>query len=166
MGMVREKWSVNGLSNELGVDRRTIARRLHDVKPVGAGPRGSLYLMADVYRALTGYCWDCGEAERKDRFARAFIEHVGKRSDLEELAARLCAAPSPEARGRVLREFFASQLWSFVRDRKDPACPAWAPLSERGFDRAWRALSRDGETLGEVAARTEGAKGPRITTDR
>src|SRR4030095_15853109 len=54
--MVPQHWSVNGLATELGVDRRTIARRLHALRQAGSGPHGPLYLMREVYRELTGWC--------------------------------------------------------------------------------------------------------------
>lgn len=52
MAMTRQRWSVNALSTELGVDRRTIARQLDRVEPAGQGPSGPLYWLRDAVRAL------------------------------------------------------------------------------------------------------------------
>ena len=40
MGMIRQLWSVNGLSVELGVDRRTLSKRLSGLHPDGEGIEG------------------------------------------------------------------------------------------------------------------------------
>jgi hypothetical protein len=54
MGMEqREYWSVNRLATELGVDRRSLARRLEDIEPAGKGPKGDkLYRLRDALDAL------------------------------------------------------------------------------------------------------------------
>jgi hypothetical protein len=54
MGMEqRETWSLNRLATELGVDRRSLARRLEDVEPAGKGPKGDkLYRLRDALDAL------------------------------------------------------------------------------------------------------------------
>ena len=47
-------WSINGLSIELKLDRRTVRKRLQDVEPLSDGPKGPLYSLADAARALFG----------------------------------------------------------------------------------------------------------------
>jgi hypothetical protein len=155
--MVRQKWSVNALATELGVDRRTVARHLHEVKVSGKGPHGPLYFMSDVHHALTGNCSDC----RHDRWACGFMQHVDKRLDLERLAERLVAADSADARVRVLREFLASHFWAFLREKREPPCPDWAKLSGRVFERCWRALVKEHETLKDAASIAAGGQSPR-----
>jgi len=52
MSMIAQEWTVSGLSVELGVDRRTIAKRLSGVTPVRTEGKSNYYLMADVVRAI------------------------------------------------------------------------------------------------------------------
>lgn len=47
-------WSVNRLATELGLDRRTVTKRLVDVAPLGDGPAGPVYTLADAVRAIFG----------------------------------------------------------------------------------------------------------------
>lgn len=53
MAMMAQEWSINGLSVEFGIDRRTVAKRLQDVPPCRQDDRTSYYLMRDV-AALVG----------------------------------------------------------------------------------------------------------------
>lgn len=39
MAMQRQNWSINGLAAELGIDRRTLAKRLQDLPPAQDEPR-------------------------------------------------------------------------------------------------------------------------------
>ena len=49
----RESWSINRLATELGIDRRSLARRLDGVKPNATGPKGEpLYALRDTLEAL------------------------------------------------------------------------------------------------------------------
>jgi hypothetical protein len=157
--MIPQHWSVNGLATELGVDRRTIARRLYALKPAGTGPHGPLYLMREVYRELTGYCDECTPKERGDRLARHFLmapASVATDQAADELVQRLLEADDPAARRRVVREWLASAFWAFVRTRRDPPCPDWRALPDRAFARAWRALTKHpAATLGEVSEMTD-----------
>ena len=53
MAMTRTVWSINALSVELGIDRRTVARRLQGVTPADLGPDGSpRWRLADAVPAL------------------------------------------------------------------------------------------------------------------
>ena len=47
-------WSVNRLSIELRLDRRTVTKRLQGVEPLSDGPKGPLYALAEAVRALFG----------------------------------------------------------------------------------------------------------------
>ncbi|MHA1537411.1 MAG: hypothetical protein ACTSUD_07635 [Alphaproteobacteria bacterium] len=47
-------WSVNRLAVDLRLDRRTVAKRLHNVEPVGQGSKGPVYGLAEAARALFG----------------------------------------------------------------------------------------------------------------
>ncbi|MEM7222998.1 MAG: hypothetical protein AAF495_08485 [Pseudomonadota bacterium] len=47
-------WSINALSIELKLDRRTVRKRLAVVEPLSDGPKGPLYSLADAARALFG----------------------------------------------------------------------------------------------------------------
>jgi hypothetical protein len=40
MGMVRQLWSISSLSIELGIDRRTLSKKLSDLRPDGDGIEG------------------------------------------------------------------------------------------------------------------------------
>src|SRR5262245_44869710 len=155
--MIPQHWSVNGLATELGVDRRTIARRLHAVKPAGDGTHGPLYLMREVYRELTGWCDECSPTERADRWARGFVTRISTDQAADELVRRLLEVDDPAARRRVLREWLASALWGWLRTRRDPACPDWRSLSDRAFARAWRGLTKHpAATLAEIADDAKG----------
>lgn len=52
MAMLPQEWSISGLSVELGMDRRTLAKRLADVAPVREDAKGKLYRMRDVLVAV------------------------------------------------------------------------------------------------------------------
>ena len=53
MALTRQAWSINALSVELGLDRRTLGKRLDGLRPLEEGPRGSkLYGLTDVIRHL------------------------------------------------------------------------------------------------------------------
>jgi hypothetical protein len=55
----------------------------------------------------------------------------------------------------------ANSLWDMLHTRTDPACPDWSKLSDRAFERAWRALVKDGDTLQDVATIAAGGRSPR-----
>lgn len=156
MPMIAKAWSVNGASVELGVDRGTLARRIehHGIKPVGEGPGGvALYKLRDLFAALTGYCWDCGWAERKDDSARSFFAYFETDGRAERLIERLAAAPR-ERQLRALREHFAAMLWAAVAPDGSVE-PAWAELPDRCFVESWKALA-EGAQLEDVARLARG----------
>lgn len=45
-------WSINRLAKELGMDRRTITKRLQNVHPMGRNSNGPVYRLADAVRAI------------------------------------------------------------------------------------------------------------------
>jgi hypothetical protein len=52
MGMQPQLWSVNALSVEFGVDRRTIAKRLAHLTPAGEKNGSPVYRLIDASRAI------------------------------------------------------------------------------------------------------------------
>lgn len=52
--MVPRLWSVNALSTEFGLDRRTVAKRIKDAAPAGELSGKPAWKMADVAAALAG----------------------------------------------------------------------------------------------------------------
>jgi hypothetical protein len=112
MAMQRQRWSVNGLSVELGRDRRTVARYVDEVKPAGEGTHGPLYYMADAVRAIYEDDWRGHVA--LSAFASRLNEalHPERREPDEEeplfasldIPRRLCRATTVAAVERVLFE--------------------------------------------------------------
>lgn len=52
MSMTPKLWSISALSVELGMDRRTVAKKIAAVKPAEEGSSGKLYRLADVLQAM------------------------------------------------------------------------------------------------------------------
>jgi AcrR family transcriptional regulator len=52
MAMIPMHWSLNGISIELGMDRRTVGRHAGNVKPSSKGPNGVLFRMRDIVAAV------------------------------------------------------------------------------------------------------------------
>jgi phage terminase Nu1 subunit (DNA packaging protein) len=52
MAMTAQEWTISGLSVELGMDRRTLAKRLSDVTPVREAGKSQYYRMKDVVEAV------------------------------------------------------------------------------------------------------------------
>ena len=52
MAITPQEWTISGLSVELGIDRRTIGKRIAGVKPIRADGKSKYYKMADVVAAL------------------------------------------------------------------------------------------------------------------
>lgn len=100
-------WSVNQLSIELKLDRRTVRKRLQDVEPLSDGPKGPLYSLADAARALFGQA-AVSEAETlkhrtlRNRLEASDLDLAHKRGELlprkaVEKAARDVALEEREA---------------------------------------------------------------------
>lgn len=53
MAMQKQKWTISGLALELGVDRRTLGKKLHNLKPIDSSGRIKYYHLADVHKLLT-----------------------------------------------------------------------------------------------------------------
>ncbi len=53
MALQRQLWSINALSVELGIDRRTLAKRLQDLPPAQESP--NVYRLRDVLDCLRQY---------------------------------------------------------------------------------------------------------------
>lgn len=52
MAMQKQTWSISGISVELGIDRRTLAKKLDSLEPVEVKGKSRLYHLADVIRRL------------------------------------------------------------------------------------------------------------------
>ena len=52
MALKKQKWSLSGLSVELGIDRRTLAKRLDGLEPCSADKRAKYYYMESVHKHL------------------------------------------------------------------------------------------------------------------
>lgn len=52
MAMQKQKYSISGLSVELGIDRRTLAKRLDPLQPVEVKGKSNFYHMSDVIQHL------------------------------------------------------------------------------------------------------------------
>ena len=52
MAMIPKDWTISGLSVELGISRRTIAKRIAGVPAVAENGRGKFYRMCDVIPAI------------------------------------------------------------------------------------------------------------------
>lgn len=81
MSMSRKQWSVSALSVELGIDRRTLARRLERVKPAGQGAKGPVYWLEDALAAIDPAKRPTDDDGRD--FALAYsgsTAHLGKRA--------------------------------------------------------------------------------------
>jgi len=156
MAMTAATWSLNGLATELGLDRRTIGRRLTLVKQAGAGPRGPLYLMRDAYKALTSWDSEFDSKEDTDAAALYFLAGFESAGGFKSLGARIATAITPDEGERVAREAFATALWRMIRLQDDPNPPDWSRLPADLFQRAWEALVVDMAPLSEVAAVARG----------
>jgi len=87
MAYVAKDWSISALSVELGMDRRTLGKRMAGVEPVRVSGKSKFYRMADVVRALVSAQTVSGdsafEKSRLDRLRADQIEFdlAIKRSD-------------------------------------------------------------------------------------
>lgn len=76
MAMTKKRWSINALSVELGLDRRTLARRLEDVEPAESKEVGDrtvkTFWLADVFLALSSP----GSESEMERLARVRADNV------------------------------------------------------------------------------------------
>jgi phage terminase Nu1 subunit (DNA packaging protein) len=65
MAMTPQDWTISGLSVELGVDRRTLAKRLADVTPVREDGKSQYYRMKDAVAAVYQSGDDTGSYEQE-----------------------------------------------------------------------------------------------------
>lgn len=74
--MVAQDWSISGLAVELEVDRRTVAKRVKDLKPARSEGKIDYYRMADVVRAIYEGENASGSLEaEKTRLTKAQADH-------------------------------------------------------------------------------------------
>ena len=163
MSMTRKQWSVNALGVELCVDRRTIARRLANVTPAGAGPNGPTYWLSDCVRTL-GYGCSCRSTPADTRsfhtsfYLQGFEE---ERDEWAELASELAPVTDPGLIARRIRETLLARLWDNERTGDEPRCPDLRAASDADFDAAWTSLVWEGGTFAEVAAMLPAAPAPK-----
>ena len=78
MADIAEHWSISGLSVELGIDRRALAKLLAEIEPVRISGPSKLYLMAPVVWAMikrqTGEGNPAAEKSRLDRLRADQVE--------------------------------------------------------------------------------------------
>lgn len=153
MSMTAKKWSINGLSTELGVDRRTLARKLRDAEPAGQGPNGPVYWMKDAFGLLIrprGMWWTTEDAT--DTTLTGFVLFIEEHEKLEAIAREIHGDGSPLLLRRM-REFLATCLWEYLATSDtDPPAPDWRPLTDAAFDRSYTDLIVRRHTLAEIAA--------------
>lgn len=153
MAMTAKQWSINGIATELGVDRRTLARRLHDADPAGYGSGGSpLFWMRDAFRRLirpAGMQWSAADAD--DAQLTGFVRALEEDDGLAQFVRGIAGDDAPRLLRRI-RECLATNLWDFIRTPStDPQPPDWTALSDADFDAAYDELVLHGNTLSEIA---------------
>lgn len=148
---MREAWSINALSLELGTDRRTIGKWLSrsEVKPVEDGPNGPLYRLKDLIDVLVDAPVDLlGNTERRSLWSANYYDARGVR----QFAGRVLRALGkrvPSEAHRAIRELIAAELNPHLEECE--ACmkgkswkrgtqPDWAAMSDAQLNRALRAL--------------------------
>ena len=150
---MREPWSVNALSLELGPDRRSITKWLSrgDVKPAAEGSKGPLYWLRDAVNVLA----DGGLLGDKERAGR-WRHYYQQESAAREFAGRALLALAkrlPDEMPRALREVLADELWAYVEEcdammrgkrYKRGESPAWSSMSDRALGAALRSLIEEG----------------------
>lgn len=179
--MTPQKWSVNALAVELGVDRRTIAKRLADVDPVAVSGRTSFYRMADAARVIFAPAGHGGgqlnlEAERARMVSaqanRTELEVEVLRGDLlsadlvaerwgaqiSAFRARLVAAPAALAPQVVGAEMPAAQ--ELIRDALYQALDELKDYDPSDYGGA--PTARDREEGGAASGPAAGADGERV----
>jgi hypothetical protein len=92
--MVPQGFTISALAVEFRIDRRTIAKRIGDLKPMGERDGAKIYSLADVFRVLAASNADTGPeaAERlrwmktrADRAALAYRKSLGQLIDVDEM---------------------------------------------------------------------------------
>ena len=101
MAMMAQEWSINGLSVEFGVDRRTVAKRLQDVTPCRQDDRTSYYLMRDVAALVGSAQSDSGDT----------LDLNVERARLAKEQADKCEMENEEKRGRLIDAEKVSVWW-------------------------------------------------------
>ena len=161
MAMQAQSWSIQALSVELGIDRRTVAKRLDGLPPVRVEGRTKFWRMADAAPLLLGHAPTEGEtiasAERRKAVADAGLAelrlaeklaHVLDVREIEKqlnpvfsaMAAKINAMPSkfgpvvcPDdpPRGRRLLEQVAQEVLAELRNVEFSDVPEAADSDEK-----------------------------------
>lgn len=139
MAMKPELWSVNGLSTETGIDRRTLARYLGTVEPAGEGRHGPLYRMRDLIEALRNVHFISLAYASKHPFHQFGLRL--RRAFHNGLAERLIRSETPAAAARIVLELYADTYYRAVyKDLRGPDPPTWDQANGQAFRRAIAAL--------------------------
>jgi hypothetical protein len=151
---MRDYWSVNALSLELGPDRRSIAKWLSraDTKPVATGPKDApLYKLADAVGVLADANL-LGNRERFTLWGTYHYQEIAAR-EFAGSAMRALAKRLPEDALRAAREVLADELLHYLeeceagmrgRRFKRGESPPWTSMSDRELVRALRGLVQTG----------------------
>jgi hypothetical protein len=122
MSMVPRGWSISALAVELRMDRRTVAQRIADLKPVSETGRAKLYSLADVFEAIAA-----GAASTPTNFEDAKTRKMAADAVLAEIEVS-------KARGRVvstdIAERAAAEAYAAVRAKLLGLPDKMAPLLE------------------------------------
>ena len=98
MAMIPQSWTISGLSVELGITRRTVAKRIKDVTPAGENGRGKFYRMADVipviYQVNNGQDGAFDSRQEKAKLDRA--RRIHEEIKIEQLRGELISRKQVE----------------------------------------------------------------------
>jgi hypothetical protein len=111
MAMTRRKWSLNALATELGVDRRTIARKLDEaaIKPAGTKGGAPVYRLKDAVRVVSTR--PAGQARSETTSSRLVdartrsAEAEAEQAERDLAQSRRELVPIEEAVDVLIREF-------------------------------------------------------------
>ena len=99
MAMIPQSWTISRLSVELGITRRTVAKRIKDVTPAGENGRGKFYRMADVipaiYQLNNGQDGALDSRQEKAKLDRA--RRIHEEIKIEQLRGELVSLKQVEA---------------------------------------------------------------------
>ena len=155
MSMTPQLWSISALAVELGMDRRTIAKRIAHVKAAGETAAGKQYRLADVIRAMTdAAAADKAPADYEDAKTRkmtadavlAEIEVAKARGEVVEIDTMAAAVSEQYATVRARLLALPSKMAPLVVTAKDPT--EARDMLERAVVEALEELTLDRDVAG------------------
>jgi hypothetical protein len=151
MPMTRQLWSISGLSAELGIDRRTLSKKLSDLRPDGEGIEGGKtvrrWYMARVLKHLKAADRTTAKAEVDERLIEDH-KHVVTQFLFPALVS-----------SRYFLGFFAAYLHEDIGLRNPKPCGLTRPRSSHCTMRS--ASSSPGLTRGRRRAAVGEHRRPR-----